>query len=118
MPSKPVMTPGPKHPITIEPNPARVVVSFAGRVVADTRAALRLQESTYPPVQYVPAADVDTTLLNRTNHSTYCPFKGDCAYYSIAVDGSTAKNAVWTYEAPYAAVAAIKGYFAFYPDKV
>jgi len=118
MSSKPVMTPGPRHPITIEPNRARVVVSFGGRVVADTRAALVLRESTYPAVHYVPAADVDTTLLERTRHTTYCPFKGDCTYYSISVDGSTAKNAVWTYEAPYDAVAQIKGYFAFYPNRV
>ena len=118
MSSKPVKTPGPDHPITIEPNPARVVVSVGGRVVADTRAALSLRESTYPAVQYVPPGDVDASLLERTDHTTYCPYKGDCAYYSITVDGSTAKNAVWTYEAPYDAVAEIKGYLAFYPDRV
>jgi len=115
---KPIRTPGPEHPITIEPNPARVVVTFGGRVVADSRAALSLRESTYPAVQYIPASDVDMSLLERTRHTTYCPFKGDAAYYSVTVDGATAKNAVWTYEAPHDAVARITGHLAFYPDRV
>jgi len=113
-----IRLPGPDHPITIERNPARVVVTVAGHVVADTRDALTLRESTYPPVQYVPREDVDMTLLERTDHATYCPYKGDCAYYSIPVGGERSLNAVWTYEAPYAAVAAIKDHLAFYPDRV
>ena len=75
--------PGPDHPITIEPSSSRVVVSVAGRVVADTREALTLRESTYPAVLYIPRKDVDMSLLERTKHATYCPYKGDCAYYSI-----------------------------------
>jgi uncharacterized protein (DUF427 family) len=118
MKSKPVKTPGPDHPITIERNRGRVVVSVGGRVIADTRAALTLQEASYPPVQYIPRKDVDMSLLQRTEHATYCPYKGDCAYYSIPVGGQRSVNAVWTYEAPYAAVAAIKDHLAFYPDRV
>jgi uncharacterized protein (DUF427 family) len=118
MKSKPVKTPGPDHPITIERNRGRVVVSVGGRVIADTRAALTLQEASYPPVQYIPRNDVDMSLLQRTEHATYCPYKGDCAYYSIPVGGQRSVNAVWTYEAPYAAVAAIKDHLAFYPDRV
>jgi uncharacterized protein (DUF427 family) len=75
--------PGPDHPITIERNAHRVVFIVAGRAVADTRAALTLREASYPPVHYIPRTDVDTALLERTDHATYCPYKGDCAYYSI-----------------------------------
>jgi len=118
MATKPIKIPGPDHPITIEPNPARVVVSLGGRVIADTRAALTLREATYPPVQYVPRKDVDMSLLERTSHATYCPYKGDCAYYSIPLGGERSVNAVWTYEAPYEAVESIKGHLAFYPNRV
>ena len=115
---KTIKTPGPDHPITIERNAHRVVVIVAGRAVADTRAALTLREASYPPVQYIPRKDVDTALLERTDHATYCPYKGDCAYYSIPVGGERSVNAVWTYEAPYAAVAVIRDHVAFYPDRV
>jgi uncharacterized protein (DUF427 family) len=118
MTSKPVKTPGPDHPITIERNRGRVVVSVGSRVIADTRAALTLREASYPPVQYIPRKDVDMSLLERTQHATYCPYKGDCAYYSIPVGGQRSMNAVWTYEAPFAAVEAIKDHLAFYPDRV
>ncbi len=116
--AKSIRLPGPDHPISIEPNPARVVVSIAGRTVADTRNALTLTEASYGPVQYIPRKDVDMTLLERTNHHTYCPYKGDCAYYSIPLGGERSVNAVWTYEAPYASVAAIKDHVAFYPRRV
>jgi uncharacterized protein (DUF427 family) len=115
---KPVRVPGPDHPITISANPARVVVKVAGRVVADTRAALELREASYPLVQYIPRKDVDMTLLQRTDHATYCPYKGECAYYSIPAGGAKSVNAVWTYEAPYPAVAAIRDHVAFYPHRV
>jgi uncharacterized protein (DUF427 family) len=118
MESRQIKHPGPDHPITIEPNPARVVVSVAGRVVADTSHALTLREATYPVVQYIPRGDVDLSLLERTDHATYCPYKGECAYYSIPAGGARSANAVWTYEAPYEAVAPIKDHLAFYPDRV
>jgi uncharacterized protein (DUF427 family) len=115
---KPIRIPGPDHPITIEKNPSRVVVTVAGRVVADSRDALTLREAKYPPVQYIPRKDVQMPLLERTDFATYCPFKGDCAYYSVPAGGERSKNAVWTYEDPYPAVAQIKGYLAFYPERV
>jgi uncharacterized protein (DUF427 family) len=118
MASRPVKTPGPDHPITIRTNPSQVIVSLKGRVIANTRDALTLREADYPAVQYIPMKDVDISLLERSDHSTYCPYKGECAYYSIALDGERSVNAVWTYEAPYAAVAAIKDHVAFYPDRV
>lgn len=113
--------PGPDHPITVEPNPNRVVVRHGGRTVADTRRALTLKEASYPPVQYVPREDADMALLERTARSTRCPYKGDAAYYTVkaAADGGrAAENAVWTYEEPFPAVAAIKGHLAFYLDRV
>src|SRR5581483_10398057 len=82
MSAKPIRQPGADHPITVEPNPSRIVVSVGGRVVADTTEALALREAGYPPVQYIPRKDVAMALLERTDHATYCPYKGDCAYYS------------------------------------
>ena len=118
MTAKPIKVPSAEHPITIEAHPSRVVVTVGGRIVADTSAALRLSEAAYPAVLYIPRRDVDMALLERTDHATYCPYKGDCAYYSIPAGGERAANAVWTYEAPYAAVAAIKDHLAFYPSRV
>ena len=118
MTTRSIKIPGPDHPITITPNPKRVVVTVAGRVVADSRAALTLQEAAYAPVLYLPRADVDMALLERSAHATYCPYKGDCAYYSIPAGGERAREAVWTYEQPYDAVASIRGHVAFYPDRV
>jgi uncharacterized protein (DUF427 family) len=110
--------PGPDHPITVAPNRNRVRVRFAGHVIADTTCALSLAEASYPPVQYIPRDDVDMTLLTRTAHHTHCPYKGDAAYYSVAADGRTAENAVWTYEQPFPAVAEIAGHLAFYRNRV
>ena len=113
-----VKVPGPDHPITIERNPSRVVVTSAGLVIADTREAWTLREAHYAAVRYIPRKDVDMTRLERTDHTTYCPYKGDCAYFSIPAGGERSVNAVWTYEKPYAAVAPIKDHLAFYPDRV
>ena len=118
MKTKHVKLPGPGHPISIQRNPARIVVSVAGRVIADTRTALTLREADYPSVQYIPREDVDLSQLERTDHATYCPYKGDCNYYSVPPGGEKSVNAVWTYEDPYPAVAQIKGHVAFYPDRV
>jgi uncharacterized protein (DUF427 family) len=110
--------PGPDHPITIDLNSKRVRVEFNGRVVADTRRALALKEAALRPVQYIPRDDVDMAWFVRTARKTHCPYKGDAASYSLSVDGRTAENAAWTYEAPYPAVAQIKDHLAFYPDRV
>ncbi|MEA2855326.1 MAG: hypothetical protein QOE02_5378 [Rhodospirillaceae bacterium] len=118
MTNKPMKVPGPEHPIDITPTKGRVTVEVNGVRIADTREALNLQEAGYPPVQYIPRNDVDMTQLQRTEHQTYCPYKGDCAYYSIPAGGERSVNAVWTYEGPYSAVSAIRDYLAFYPDRV
>jgi len=118
MTTKPIKIPGPDHPITIERNSSRVVVTVGGKVIADSIDALTLREAQYPPVHYVPRRDVDMAALERTQHSTYCPYKGDASYYSIPAGGERSVNATWTYEEPYPAVAAIRGHVAFYHDRV
>jgi uncharacterized protein (DUF427 family) len=115
---KPIRIPGPDHPITLTPSPSRIVVSVAGKVVADTNHGLSLKEASYPAVIYIPRSDVDMSLLARTEHASYCPYKGDASYYSIPAGGERSINAVWTYEAPHPAMADIKDYLAFYPDRV
>jgi uncharacterized protein (DUF427 family) len=118
MTSRPVLEPTTEHPITIAPTGARVVVRVNGEVVADTHAALQLQESTYPAVQYIPFDDVVQGLLTHTDTGSYCPYKGDASYYSVTTAaGDTVEDVIWTYEQPYPAVAAIAGHVAFYPDK-
>jgi uncharacterized protein (DUF427 family) len=118
MADKVVKIPGADHPISIEVNPSRIVVKIGGKTVADTSAALTLREASYPSVQYIPRRDVDMTALTRSEHTSYCPYKGDASYYSIPVGGDRSVNAVWTYETPFEAVAQIKDYVAFYPDRV
>jgi len=118
MKGKQIKLSGPDHPISIQRNPARVVVTAAGRVVADTGNALTLLEADYPAVQYIPREDVDFSQLERTDHATYCPYKGECSYYSVPAGGKKSVNAVWAYEDPYPAVVQIKGHVAFYLDRV
>ena len=117
MNSKPIRMPGPDHPISVTPTKRRVAVSVDGKLIADSRDALTLQEAAYPPVQYIPRKDVDMTQLQRSAHQTYCPYKGECSYFSIPAGGERMVNAVWSYEAPYAAVSAIRDLLAFYPDR-
>lgn len=106
------------HPIRIEANTRRVRVRLGDATIADTTRALTLFEASYPGVQYIPRDDTEMALLTRTDRATHCPYKGDAAYYTIAADGQTAENAVWTYEQPFPGVAEIAGYLAFYPNKV
>jgi uncharacterized protein (DUF427 family) len=117
MTTKPIKIPGPDHPIRVEHNPSRVVVTLGGKVIADTVDALTLREARYPPVHYIPRKHVDMAGLQRTAHATYCPYKGDASYYSIAAGGERSVNAVWTYEQPHDAVAAIRDHLACYPDR-
>jgi uncharacterized protein (DUF427 family) len=118
MPEKLVKIPGPDHPITIEEKQAHVIVTVAGKVIADTHQALSLREASYPAVLYIPRGDVDMASLQKTGHETYCPYKGECSYYSIPAGGERSVNAIWSYENPYPSVGRIKDYMAFYPDRV
>jgi uncharacterized protein (DUF427 family) len=115
---KEIKIPGPDHPITISPVEGKVRVTVAGRIVAESARTLRLEEKGYPPVYYLPRSDADMSLLGRTTHYTYCPYKGDCSYYSIPIGGSRSENAVWTYEQPHEAVSGIRDHLAFYPSRV
>jgi uncharacterized protein (DUF427 family) len=115
---KEVKVPGPEHPITILPAEGKVRVTVAGKIVAESKRALRLEEKGHPPVYYLPRSDADMSLLVRTTHYTYCPYKGYCTYYSIPTGGAKSDYAVWTYEKPYEAMADIKEYLAFYPTRV
>jgi uncharacterized protein (DUF427 family) len=115
---KEIRVPGPDHPITISPVQGTMRVTVAGRIVVESTRALRLEEKGYPPVYYLPRGDADMSLLVRTGHYTYCPYKGDCTYYSIPIGGARSEYAVWTYEKPYEAVASIREYLAFYPGRV
>jgi uncharacterized protein (DUF427 family) len=110
--------PGGDHPIFIAHNPARVIVRLEGQVVANTNEALTLLEANYPAVQYIPRKDVDMTLLEKTRNTTRCPYKGVASYYAIPIGAPRSNDAAWSYEEPYPAVAEIKGYMAFYPDRV
>lgn len=118
MSSRVQRVPGPDHPIDVTPSKDHIVVRVADRVVADTRRSLSLQEANYPVVHYIPREDVDMSLLERTDHQTYCPYKGDASYYSIPSAGDRGTNAVWTYEHPYDSVTPIKDFVAFYGTRV
>ena len=110
--------PGPDHPITITRNPRRVRVTAGDVVIAETSKALTLKEAKYPAVQYVPREDANMALLERSERTTHCPYKGDASYYNVKADGKTLDNAIWTYETPFPAMTEILGHLAFYPDKV
>jgi uncharacterized protein (DUF427 family) len=118
MADKPRKIPGPDHPISIAANPARVMVIVGGKTIADTHNALTLREASYPAVQYIPRRDVNMAALTRSEHTSYCPYKGDASYYSIPAGGDRSINAIWSYENPFEAVAQIKDHVAFYPDRV
>jgi uncharacterized protein (DUF427 family) len=110
--------PGPDHPITIEKTGQRVVAGVGTHIVADTTRALTLREANYSAVQYIPLDDVDQTLLAASTTQTYCPFKGDASYYSIALPEGPLADAVWVYREPYDSVASIADHVAFYTDRV
>jgi uncharacterized protein (DUF427 family) len=118
MSDKPILQPGPDHPIAIEPNPGRVVVKVAGKVLVDTKNSVTLREADYPPVEYVPLSEIDPALLEPTDNESYCPYKGEAGYYSVPAGGARSANAVWEYKAPYPPVAELLGRVAFYPDRV
>jgi uncharacterized protein (DUF427 family) len=108
----------PEHRIETKLADLRVRVTFNGEVIADSLDAIRLDESKYASVYYVPRKDVKMERLARTTHSTHCPFKGVASYYTLSVGGRSAANAVWSYEQPYDEMSVIKERLAFYPDKV
>jgi uncharacterized protein (DUF427 family) len=118
MSDKPIKVPGPDHPITVSRDGVRIVATVGGRTIADSAATLALQEASYPVVRYFPREDVDMAALERTEHSTYCPFKGDASYFSVRTEDGLLDNVVWTYESPHPAMLEIADHVAFYPDRI
>lgn len=119
MSDRPVRQPGPDHPIAIAPAGATMRAFWRGREIARSDRALELREASYPPVIYFPREDADMGLLSRTQRATWCPYKGEASYYTLAdAGGAGDENAVWSYEAPLPAMAGIAGLLAFYPDRV
>jgi uncharacterized protein (DUF427 family) len=112
-------TPGPDHPITIEPSDDRVTVRGLGTgiTLAESTATLVLREASYPPVRYIPLADVDRSRLQGSATTTNCPYKGHASYLSIT-NVDQGDDAVWFYDQPYSAVEPIRGHVAFYNDRV
>jgi uncharacterized protein (DUF427 family) len=111
------VAPSAEHPITVSPTDGRVVVIAGGRVVADTRAALTLQESDYSAVQYIPLKDIELSRLVRSDTVTHCPYKGDATYFGVTDAAGVVQDVAWTYERPYPALAVIAGFVAFYPER-
>jgi uncharacterized protein (DUF427 family) len=118
MTEKITKVPDQHHPITIYPNPARVVVRLGGAVLADSATVLTLYEVGYSLVHYFLRQDIDMTLLELTDHSTYCPYKGKASYFSAPIGGARGVNIAWSYEMPHAAVESIKHRIAFYTDRL
>jgi uncharacterized protein (DUF427 family) len=118
MTEKQVLVPGPDHPITVTPADTTVTVRLGGRTIAHTKRALVLQEASYQSVYYLPLEDVEADVLRPSSHETYCPFKGDASYYSLADGDTVVADAVWTYVEPYDAVSEIANHVAFYPQHV
>ncbi len=108
----------PDYRVDLEANPERVRVTLAGEVLADSRRTLIVRETKHEPVVYFPREDVRFERLERTDHESFCPFKGEARYWTIRVAGRVEENAVWGYEAPFDQVSGLAGYVAFYPDRV
>jgi uncharacterized protein (DUF427 family) len=109
---------GPRHRLLLHPFPRRVRARFAGEGVLDSTRGSLLHESNILPRLYVPLEDVRADLLERTDHTTHCPFKGDASYWSVRVGDRVAENAVWTYEEPIAEAAWLRGLVSVYPERM
>ena len=112
----------PEHRVDLVAETRRVRVTFAGTVIADSSASLRVEETGHGPVHYLPEKDVRLDLMRPTEHKTFCPFKGDCSYWTVEVDDGGTKrrseNAVWAYRAPYDEAKGLAGHYAFYQSRV
>ena len=113
----------PEHRIEIDESPIHARVLRDGKVLAETTAGLNMREGKYPAVVYFPREDVFMQHLQRTNHSTHCPFKGDASYFDVGAsengaDGEAIREVAWSYETPFDQMRAIRGHLAFYVDRV
>lgn len=106
------------RPPAIDANDDLVVVEFAGEVVAESRRALRVLETSHPPVYYLPRVDVRADLLAPSHHRTVCEFKGVASYADLVVGARRSAQACWWYDRPVAGYEALTGAIAFYPQRV
>ena len=108
----------PDYRVDLEPNARPVRVSLGGEPIAESDRALRVLETRHDPVLYVPREDVRLERLERTDHETFCPFKGEASYWTVRAGERVEENAVWSYESPFDQVAGLKDYMAFYSDRL
>ena len=113
----------PDHRVDLLPESRCVKVVFGGVTIADSGAALRVEETGHGPVYYVPGKDVRLDLMHPTEQHTRCPFKGEASYWTIELPANAgsarrSENAVWAYPSPYDEVSRLAGYYAFYPNRV
>jgi uncharacterized protein (DUF427 family) len=106
------------HTISISGNTHRVRVIHGGVTMADTLAALTLSETGLPDVFYFPREHVNMARLERSTHTSHCPFKGEASYFHLLTEDGQVENAVWSYETPLEPAMQIKGYLAFYSTRV
>jgi len=108
----------PEHRVDIHPDQGHVRVTFGGKVIADSSNALRIEETGHGPVYYIPAKDMALDLMKKTEHTTYCPFKGTASYWTIDTGERRSENAIWGYETPYDETTRLAGHYAFYGNRV
>jgi uncharacterized protein (DUF427 family) len=108
----------PEHRVDLHPESRRVRVTYAGTVIADSTSALRVEETGHGPVMYIPKKDMRLDLMKKTEHNTYCPFKGTASYWTLSVGGNSSENAIWGYEAPYDEMTGLAEHYAFYGNRV
>jgi uncharacterized protein (DUF427 family) len=106
------------RPPRVEAVVDRVVVRFAGEMIADTAEALRVLETSHPPVYYLPPHGVRWDLLEPAPGRSFCEFKGDASYVTIVAGGRRSERAGWLYRDPTPAFRSIAGYVAFYASRV
>jgi uncharacterized protein (DUF427 family) len=109
---------GPAHRLLFEPHPRRIRAELGGRIVLDTTRASLLYETALLPVIYAPIEDLDASLLERTDHHTTCPFKGEASYWTVRAGDRVAENAVWGYEDPLPGAEWLTGHVALYADRM
>ncbi len=108
----------PAHVVEVEPSPRWVRVAFNGATIADSKRTRLLRETGARPIYYFPREDVRMDLLERSDQRTHCPYKGDASYWSVRVGDRVAEDAAWSYEDPFPEREDIKGYVAFYWNKM
>lgn len=118
MPGKPLHDRFPDHRVELTPHPHRAHASLGGDTIADSTRALRVLETDHAPVIYFPREDVRMERLERTDHRTFCPFKGEACYWTVRAGGRVEVNAAWSYESPFEPVAGLAGHVAYYADRV